>query len=214
MDLTNDKVGGRPPYAHQEQAFAVQQKFRFGPTSQLRVNENEDSSRTWWILFNTKRKTSKKHLLGDIGSRRDLKVQRESNRLGTPIVESVLQALVSLGQRPSDYGTTRNKLETMRDAQDAAGIIMLLPVGRKIGRVKVSIASTRDLSEAAHLLSQSQLGTKLVLALSREPSSAKVLSVRLPEELYLKLQIEGTSNQLSPGQFLAQILAERYQDSL
>lgn len=214
MDALKNNHKGRYSYARTEKNIAVQQIFRFGPTSQLRINVNEDGSRTWWIVFNTKRKTNKKHLLGDIGSPRALKVQKESNTLGTPIVEKVLQALVSLGQRPSDYGTSRNKLDAKRNSGDAAGVIKLLPVGQKIGRVKVSITNTKERNRAASLLSESKLGAKLVLALSAEPSSAKVLSVRLPEELYRRLQIEGTSNLLSPGQFLTQILHERYKDRL
>jgi len=139
-------------------------------------------------------------------------VQQDVERLGlrNAGLRSVLLALPSLGRRPGDYGVSRHLLEKRRKAGDVKAIVELLPLGRKVGKAKVSSPDDETRERLADLLAGWTFGCKMVLALSAEPQDSQVLTIRVPAGIMHHLTSEATASLMSPGQYVLEILQERF----
>lgn len=187
-----------------------QRIVKLGSKMQLRVHK-EDGMRHWALVIRwAGRKAESRIDLPDLGDPDELQLELAMDTFEHCFpCELTLRALPSLARRPSDYGRTRQEIEDARARGDVEAIVGMLPVDVKVGRAKVAMNSD-DVRVAGIALSKQELTRRLVLALSAEPAETKVLSARLPRELYRRLEIEALQRLVSPGQLISQLLQERY----
>lgn len=166
---------------------------------------------TWSLVHVTARGTANEYPLPDIGEPGDVKSQIPPEARNSPVVRAVLLALPSLARRPSDYGTSREELEDLRNAGKSFGIVQLLPLGRRIGKSKVQL-SEEERERIGDLLTSWRTLIFAVKALTAPPEDTRVVSVRIPADVHHRLQSEAAATLMSPGQFVAHLLRERYKE--